>query len=62
MLDREDEEGNVVPGEWRNNIQLADIDNVRGGNIATHAGKKQRELLKLYYNSVGAVPWQMDRV
>ena len=58
-LDQEDDTHNLVPGEWRQNANMEDIDHIAGGNKDTVAGKRQRELLKLYFNSpVGAVPWQ----
>ncbi|MCK5872965.1 MAG: transposase family protein [Methylococcales bacterium] len=63
QLDREDANGNLVPGEWRQHANMQDVRNVRGGNLASNAGKRQRELLKLYYNSpAGAVSWQLDQI
>ncbi len=58
LLDQEDDQHRVIPGEWQN------VDNLVGGNIYiyTRMAKKQREYLKLYFNSpAGYVPWQ-DRM
>ena len=49
----------VIPGAWRDEVNMADVEDVRGGNRATIAAKKQRQYLKLFYNSaLGALPWQ----
>ena len=38
---------------------MYDVDNSRGSNRDSTAAKKQREYLKLYFNSAaGSVPWQ----
>ena len=60
-LDREDENGNVVPGSWRSEAVMDDIMCSQGTNVATREGKLVRGYLKEYYSSVGAVPWQ-DRM
>ena len=60
-LDQEDNNHQVIPGAWRNDANLEDINNIVGGNLATRAAKQQRHYLKHYYNSpAGAVPWQID--
>ena len=57
-VDREDDQGNLVPGAWRANVQLTDPDPGAGGR-PNYEGKVQRNYLKDYYNSdVGRVPWQ----
>jgi len=59
IVDEEDDQHNVVPGAWRQLAQLEDVQHVAGGNRDTKAGKRQREILKHYFNNlVGAVPWQ----
>ncbi len=62
-LGAEDDQLNIIPGDWRNSVQMQDVLNIVRGNTATQAAKQQKEYLKLYYNSpTGAVPWQLDRI
>ncbi len=62
-LDAEDNQLNLIPGDWRNGVQMHDVLNIIGRNRATQAFKQQREYLKLYYNSpTGAVPLQLDQI
>ena len=59
VMDREDEDHNVIPGEWRDGRDLPDMTRHLGGNRDTLAAKDQRDTLKAYYNSdAGAVAWQ----
>ena len=61
FLDREGENHEHVPGAWRQDRLFVEIDNVTGPTSEMCRGKRQRLLLKHYYNSaVGAVPWQQD--
>ena len=63
ILDREDANHNIVEGDWRRGANLQDIERVGRGNRESVAGKKQRELLKLYFNSpAGSVPWQEEMI
>lgn len=63
VLDQEDNQHQVVPGAWRNGLNMQDVDDIMGGNRITKAAKSQREYLKHYYNSpVGAVPWQNNMI
>ena len=58
-LDRETEDGDLVPGEWRNERQMGDCLVALGHNRDNRMGKMQRNLLKHWMNSpVGRVPWQ----
>ena len=58
-LGREDDAGNSIPGAWRNDRVLQDMDRVGRGNVANREGKRLREYLKHYYNSdVGRLSWQ----
>ena len=62
MMDREDDRGNLIPGAWRDDPVLDDIDRRLFGNQASRAAKRQRLELMHYYNSpAGSVPWQ-DRM
>ena len=47
-LNREDVEGNVVPGVWRQNQVLAEMAR-QGGNRLTRVAKQQRMYVKGYY-------------
>ena len=58
-LDREDANRDLVPGAWRQGLNLADTIAVAGPNAATRDAKKQRNLLKHWVASpAGSVPWQ----
>lgn len=62
MLDREDEDHNLIPGAWRQGPQLEDMQQPRPGNNPTQEAMHQRDDLRAYYNSpAGAVHWQ-DRM
>ena len=62
-LDREDDEHRIIPGSWRQDGSLGDMEEVSGGNREAKEARKQRLYLKHYYNSaVGSVSWQLDRV
>ncbi len=62
LLDKEDNQHHIILGEWRNGANMQDVDNLAGGNRTTIMAKKQREYLKLYFNSLaGSVSWQ-DRM
>lgn len=61
-VDEVDDQGNVVPGAWRDHAQLTDNNNLRG-NHNMQQGKILRNYLKDYYNApVGAVGWQERQV
>ena len=60
-VDQEDDQGNIVPGAWRANVQLTEIDAATRGR-PNYEGKKIRNYLMDYYNSdIGRVAWQ-DRI
>ena len=61
MLDREDQDHNLIPGAWRTGYEMHDINRNLGGNTSKNRAKGQRDLLKLYYSDIGSVPWQ-DRM
>lgn len=62
-LDQEDDAGNHIPGAWRNDRVLEDMDLVPRGNVANREGKRLRTYLKHYYNSdVARLPWQDDMI
>ena len=62
QLDAEDGEHNLIPGAWRQDANLPDLDVPQGGNRDTVLAKRQRDYLSDYFNSpAGCVPWQ-DRI
>lgn len=62
LLDREQSNGDIEPGEWRIGRNLYDTEHVQAPNRASKEGKMQRNLIKHWCNSpAGAVPWQ-DRM
>ena len=62
IVNVEDDQHNVVQGDWRQLAQIEDVQHVQRGNRDTMAGKRQCDTLKHYFNNpVGAVPWQ-DRM
>lgn len=51
-VDHENEDGNIIPGVWRDTVQLTDPNTVGGGGERiTVDGKLLRNYLKDYYNS-----------
>ncbi|KAJ8050659.1 hypothetical protein HOLleu_03948 [Holothuria leucospilota] len=59
QLDIEGDDHNVIPGEWRKTLNLQDLNVVVRPNRDTTAVKRQRQYLKLYFNSAaGSVPSQ----
>ncbi|XP_071512151.1 putative nuclease HARBI1 [Diadema antillarum] len=59
-LDQEDQQHNheVIPGSWRQDAHLPDMEQLYRGNTS-RAAKEQRNYLVEYFNSpVGSVPWQ----
>ena len=48
VLDQEDDQHNIIPGAWRREANMADVENITKGNRDTIAAKKQCEYLKLY--------------
>lgn len=49
-VDREDENGNIIPGEWRQNSQVLQQPPNFYGSAATRAGQRQRLALQAYYS------------
>ncbi|XP_072169416.1 putative nuclease HARBI1 [Diadema setosum] len=58
LLDREDAQRNIIPGEWRQDTNMQDMEQRLVGNHTTRVAKLQRMYLKEYYDTVGAVGWQ----
>ncbi len=61
-LDRDNANHEIIPGEWRDNAHLTELQRLRG-NVGTRAARRQRLYLKKYYSSeAGTVPWQNDMI
>ena len=62
-VDREGNDHDIIPGAWRNEAVLQDMQNIQGGNRRdTRESKAQRVYLKHYYNNVGSVAWQDNMI
>ena len=60
LVDQEDANGNLIPGDWRRN---ANMEQARDPTRESTKAKQEREYLKLYFNSsAGSVPWQDNMV
>ena len=57
MLDQEDQHFNLIPGFWRNGYDMHNINGNIGSNTSKKRVKAQRDLMKLIYYDIGAVPW-----
>ena len=63
LVDRQQPDGAMQPGEWRQGQNLGDTRQVQAPNRASRDGKKQRNLIKHWCNSpAGSVPWQDRQV
>ena len=62
-VDVEEDDGSVVPGAWRQEVDMREVPQPRqGANYDTQAARRVRETLRLYFNSSGgSVEWQ-DRM
>ena len=59
LMDQEDDDHQVILGNWRDGVNMDDMQMTRGGNVDTFDAKQQRLYLKHYVNSpVGSVSWQ----
>jgi hypothetical protein len=61
-VDREADNHEVIPGAWRVDAILEDVNAVRGPTRAAKEAKQQRVYLMHYLNTVGAVPWQRHMI
>ena len=69
FIDREDSTGNIMPGDWRNEVYAADSGlcglNRIGGNRYTFDAGDTRQTFKTFFNSADGeaeCPWQLDYV
>jgi len=62
-VDQEDDDHQLIPGAWRNNAVMQEVEEEGRGPRATAAAKEQRAYLKHYFASdAGSVPWQMHAI
>jgi len=63
LVDREDDDHQLIPGAWREGRQMEDCVIVQGPNSANREGKQLRNLLKHWVNSdAGKVTWQDNMI
>ena len=63
LVDREDNNHNVLPGQWRSEVDLTSLNGALGsGNRDHRAAKRLQDYLKEYYHGVGAVASQWDKI
>lgn len=66
MIDREADNGEIIPGSWRNGIEENGFINSLGrvgANTGTAAAIKQRDILARYFVSQeGSIPYQWERI
>lgn len=65
FVDRFDENGHLIEGDWRKNVQsMTHLQNIRQHHMrAAELPKRNREILKQFVNSAeGSLPWQRQAV
>ena len=63
LVDHEDRNQILIPGEWRRGRYMDDCNVVQGPNRNNREGKKLRNLLKHWINSpAGSFPWQDNMI
>ena len=55
------ENGQIRPGEWRNEKNIFEPLGQQGGNRCSNAARKVHENYREYFNTVDRVPW-IDKV
>ena len=59
-IDEEDENNEVVPGAWRMDAVMQEVENNLRAPRANAGGQALRTILRHYFNSdAGSVPWQL---
>ncbi len=58
LVDREDQDHNLIPGAWRHTADLTDMERTLRGSDRNKQAKALRLLLKSYYINAGSLEWQ----
>lgn len=62
LVDTENGDGTVSTGSWRNDM-TDNITSLKTNSFnSTKKAKEVRDTFANYFNSDGAVPWQMERI
>lgn len=63
-LDRENGDHHIIPGAWRDEGSLADMEEVIGGNRESRQERQQGFVDEALFQFLcfGSVTWQMDHV
>lgn len=61
-IDREGQDGNIIPGLWRHEITpLKSISN-QGSNHSANIAREKRDKYKNFFMGDGSVPWQFGHI
>ena len=59
-LDEEDDDGNVVPGTWRDEVPLPSLPRDKRKNASEYAKNLRNSLADYFNTKCGSVPWQYN--
>lgn len=62
LVDTEQEDGSIVPGEWRNDSNTCFGNFNTGTYNATEKAKNIRNAFADYFVNEGSVPWQLNKI
>jgi len=67
FVDCEDNEGNLIPGDWRrevndDNTGLTQLDRITGNRYTFEAGRSRDDFMAYFNSPAGEVPWQLQHV
>lgn len=63
-MDRETTEGNVIAGEWRDELEANNVRNfTNGAHRVAKEAYEMRDILSSYFlTSAGEIPWQYEYI
>lgn len=61
-VDREDHEGNFLPGLWRSEMTALESVGIQGSNHSANAAREKREWYNNYFINEGSVSWQYSKI